>query len=135
MSTPPTDIGPLGRARVLDEEIAAVVRFKEGAAAEAIAALRKAAAFEETLPFEFGPPFIDKPAYELLGELLLENNQPAEARAAFERALSRTPERTAALTGLMAAAAKLGDTRKEAEVRTRLQKIWHRADRRPTSVQ
>jgi uncharacterized protein HemY len=70
-----------------------------------------------------------------LGELLLENNQPAEARAAFEKALSRTPERTAALTGLMAAAAKLGDTRKEAEVRTRLQKIWHRADRRPTSVQ
>jgi hypothetical protein len=50
MSTPPTDIGPLGRARVLDEEIAAMVRFKEGAAAEAIAALRKAAAFEETLP-------------------------------------------------------------------------------------
>lgn len=26
------------------------------------------ATFEETLPFEFGPPFLDKPAYELLGE-------------------------------------------------------------------
>lgn len=133
MSMPAGDVGPLGRARILDEEIAAMLRFAEGSADEAIAMLRKTAAFEETLPFEFGPPFIDKPTYELLGELLLAHNQPAAARAAFEKALSRTPERTAALSGLMIAAAKSGDVRKEAEVRARLDKIRHRADRRPVT--
>ena len=85
---------------------------------------------EDTLPFEFGPPFIDKPAYELLGELLLASGQPKEARTAFEKALGRTPERTAALVGLMKAAAQMGDRKKEDEIKARLQAIWHRADRK-----
>lgn len=134
MTMPPPDAGSLGRLRVLTDEIAAMIRLKEGAAAEAVATLRSSAALEETLPFEFGPPFIDKPAYELLGEALLESNQPREARAAFEKALSRTPDRTAALVGLMTAAARMGDRQKETEIRSRLQAIWHRADRKPTSV-
>ena len=79
---------------ILHDEIVAMIRHKEGAGREAIDLLRAAAALEDTLPFEFGPPFIDKPAYELLGEILLESDQPKEARAAFENALGRTPERT-----------------------------------------
>ena len=64
------------------------------------------AAFEETLPFEFGPPFIDKPHTSCSVKSLLEANQPQEARAPHSRkALARTPERTAALVGLMKAAA------------------------------
>ena len=117
------DAGALGRIRILHDEIAAMIRHKEGASAEAIDLLRKAAAAEDALPFEFGPPFIDKPAYELLGEILLEAGQPKEARAAFERALARTPERTQALDGLMKAAAQSGDRAKEAEIRARLQAI------------
>ena len=132
MNMPPADAGNLGRLKILHDEIVAMIRQREGAAGEAITMLRAAAAFEETLPFEFGPPFIDKPAYELLGELLLDSNQPKEARAAFEKALSRTPERTAALVGLMKAAAQLGDRKKEAEIRSRLESIWHGADRKPT---
>ena len=126
MSMPSPDAGTLGRIRILHDEIAAMIRHKEGASAEAIDLLRKAAAFEDTLPFEFGPPFIDKPSYELLGEILLEANHPREARAAFERALARTPERTQALSGLMKAAAESGDRAKEAEVHARLQAIWHK---------
>jgi tetratricopeptide (TPR) repeat protein len=131
MAPPPAyDPGALGRVRILHDEIVALLKHKSGATADAIALLRSAAALEDTLPFEFGPPFIDKPAYELLGELLLEANQPKDARAAFEKALSRTPERTQALTGLMKAAAQSGDSKKEAEIRARLQAIWHKADRR-----
>ena len=96
--------------------------------------LRAAAAEEDRLPFEFGPPFIDKPSYELLGETLLAMNQPKDARVAFEKALARTPERTASLTGLMKAAAAAGDAKKEAEVKARLQAIWHRADRKSTEL-
>ena len=124
------DAGALGRVRILHDEIAALLKHKDGASQEAVTLLRSAAALEDTLPFEFGPPFIDKPAYELLGEVLLEMKQPKDARAAFEKALSRTPERTQALTGLMKAAAQSGDAKKEAEIRARLQAIWHKADRR-----
>jgi tetratricopeptide (TPR) repeat protein len=124
------DAGAIGRVRILHDEIAALLKHKEGASKEAVTMLRSAAALEDTLPFEFGPPFIDKPAYELLGEVLLEMNQPKDARTAFEKALARTPERTQALTGLMKAAAQSGDSKKEAEIRARLQAIWHRADKR-----
>jgi len=135
MNMPPPDAGSLGRLKILHDEIVAMIRHKEGAHREAIDLLRAAAALEDTLPFEFGPPFIDKPAYELLGEVLLEANQPKEARAAFEKALSRTPERTVALVGLMKSAAQTGDRTKEAEIKSRLQAIWHRADRKPTDMQ
>jgi tetratricopeptide (TPR) repeat protein len=134
MNMPPPDAGSLGRLSVLHDEVAAMIQHKEGASAKAIDLLRAAAKLEDTLPFEFGPPFIDKPAYELLGEILLESGQPKEARAAFERALARTPERTASLAGLMKAAGLTGDRRKEAEIKARLQSIWRRADRKVTDV-
>jgi hypothetical protein len=127
--SPSPDPGALVRIRILHDEIAAMIRHKEGASAEAIDLLRKAAALEDALPFEFGPPFIDKPAYELLGEILLEAGQPKE-RAAFERAPARTPERTQALGGLMKAAAESGDRAKETEIRARLQAIGVFADAR-----
>ena len=65
--------------------------------------LRQAVALEETLPIAFGPPTIDKPTYELLGEFLLRRGRKDEARAAFERALARTPGRRLPLAGLSAA--------------------------------
>jgi tetratricopeptide (TPR) repeat protein len=130
MSARPVDPAALGRLRILCDEIVALIRDKEGATGEAIKLLQAAAAFEETLPFEFGPPSIDKPAYELLGELLLAANRPTDARAAFEKALARTPERTAALAGLMKAAGASGDARKAAELKARLQAIWQGADRK-----
>ena len=37
---------------------------------EALALLRTAAASERAMPFEFGPPFVQKPTYELLAEQL-----------------------------------------------------------------
>ena len=135
MNMPVPDAGSLGRLKILQDEITAMLRFKEGAQREALDLVRAAATLEETLPFEFGPPFIDKPAYELLGEMLLESNQPAEARVAFEKALSRTPERTTALVGLMKAASRTGDQKKESEIKSRLDTIWRRADSKRTEVQ
>ena len=134
MNMPAQDASSAGRVKILHDEIVALIRHREGATREAVDLLRAAAALEETLPFEFGPPFIDKPAYELLGDVLLESGQAQDARAAFEKALSRTPERTAALVGLMKAAAQAGDRKKEAEIKARLQAIWHRADRRNTTL-
>ena len=101
--TPPNDgvaIATLGWANVLEQQLSALIQLADGAAAPAIAKLREAAATEDTLPYEFGPPFIDKPSYELLGEALLAANQRDEARAAFQKALARTPGRATSLRGL-----------------------------------
>ena len=118
-----------GRIEVLEQQLAATIQEAQGQARQAVEALRAAATTEENLPFEFGPPFIEKPSYELMGEVLLRMNNAKDARAAFEKALARTPGRTTALAGLMHAAEKLGDGQKAAEIRARLQAIWHRADR------
>jgi tetratricopeptide (TPR) repeat protein len=118
-------------ARILEGQLEALLQAAEGRNASAADAMRALSSAEDQQPYEFGPPAIDKPSYELLGETLLAMDRPAEARAAFERALARTPERTAALRGLMLAAAKSGDERKATEIRARLKSIWHLADEVP----
>ena len=107
-------------ARILETQLAAVAKGLAGS----IPVLQEIAIAEEKLPIEFGPPAVDKPSYELLGEALLAANRPREALAAFEKALARTPERTASLVGLMQAAEKLGDAKKAAASRAKLQAIW-----------
>lgn len=67
--------------------------------------LRQAVSLEETLPVAFGPPTIDKPTHELLGEFLLRHDRKDEARAEFEKALARTPGRRLAEQGFAAASA------------------------------
>src|SRR6266545_4576774 len=84
-----------------------VALFAEGFAALALA--REAAAAEDAMTFEVGPPSVVKPAHELLGEMLLKVGDAAEARAEFERSLAHTPQRSLSLLGLARAAAKSGD--------------------------
>jgi hypothetical protein len=95
------------RATILEQELEALQARARGDLEGGISILRDAAAEEEKIPLMFGPPFIDKPTLELLGELLLEAKRPAEARDAFERALVRTPGRVAATRGLAEAEAAL----------------------------
>jgi hypothetical protein len=59
--------------------------------------LRQAVALEETLPIAFGPPTIDKPTHELLGEFLLRRGRKADANSEFDLALKRTPGRRSPL--------------------------------------
>ena len=64
---------------------------------------------EEALPFAFGPPGIPKPSHELLGDLLLKNKNPGDARGAFTASLARAPRRAQSLLGLIEAQVALGD--------------------------
>jgi cytochrome c-type biogenesis protein CcmH/NrfG len=70
-----------------------------------------------------------------LGEALLQHGEAKLALDAFERALARTPDRPAALLGLMRAAEQTGDARKAATAKSKLRIIWHRADRVPIDLQ
>lgn len=118
-----------GTAEMMERELRAVLLFKSGAASEAREEVRRAAAIEEALPHEYGPPPSAKPPRELLGEMLLELAQPEEARREFERALERTPRRSLALLGLARAASALGDTEGAVRAYSELSAMWERADR------
>jgi tetratricopeptide (TPR) repeat protein len=86
-------------------EARALFAEQEGDLAGAEKLLRQAVGLEETLPIAFGPPTIDKPSHELLGEFLLRHDRDDEAQTEFEQALARTPGRRLAEQGLAAAAA------------------------------
>jgi len=88
------------RMAIIIQEVDALQMASAGRREEALAELRKAAAAEQSLPFEFGPPFIEKPTLELLGDQLLAMKRRGEAAEAYRAALARTPGRVAAAEGL-----------------------------------
>src|SRR5712692_5894779 len=75
------------------EQLHALLTAAEGKRDDAVKDLQRIAAKEHQLPLEFGPPTIEKPSDELLGEMLLQLNRPSEARDAFQAALARAPGR------------------------------------------
>ncbi len=129
-----TDVGYRRRAEVLEGELRALLLAAEGHGDEAVELLRQVVAIVESLPAAFGPPLVDKPSGELLGEMLLDLGLAEEACSAFEAALARTPQRTAALLGLSRAASRAGDETKAAEAQAQLRQIWRRADRLPAEM-
>jgi len=102
-------------------QLEALLLFLQGKQQEAAQALQKTAAEENAMAFEFGPPMIDKPTYELLGEVLLSLKQPAEASTALKNALSRTPGRTNTLRLLAEAQTSTGDTVAAARTKAKLE--------------
>jgi tetratricopeptide (TPR) repeat protein len=88
------------RAAVLEGEIRALTLLAGDRPEDGVAELRATAASEVAMPVEFGPPFVDEPTYELLGDVLLELGRRAEAASAYESALKAAPNRAAAVKGL-----------------------------------
>jgi tetratricopeptide (TPR) repeat protein len=83
----------------------AVVALAEGRSDQGLALLRKAAEAEAALPPPFGPPQLQKPSYELLGDELLALGRRAEAAEAYRHALAAAPNRRLSVAGLKAATA------------------------------
>ena len=90
----------LAFAGVLATSLRGAEAHAAGRTGEAIDFLRRAAAREESLPAEFGPPLVVKPSHELLGEVLLAAGRRDEAVTAFRRALELAPGRRLSLRGL-----------------------------------
>lgn len=107
-------------------ELEALEQDAAGDFGRAIATAREAATAESAMSFEFGPPVVVKPAYELLGELLLVARRPAEALTAFEASLARAPGRAASLSGMMRSA----DRRESRGEVREAEKAWERYHRR-----
>lgn len=81
----------------------------QGEPDRARALLSEAAALEAATPKHAVTPGPTLPAEEQLGDLLMQQQRPAEARAAYERALKVYPERFNSLLGAARAAASSGD--------------------------
>ena len=91
------------RAEVMAKEADALQFIVSGKSAEALPILEAAAKVESTIPLEFGPPVVPKPAAELLGEQLVATGRAADAAAAYRTVLERAPGRTLAVAGLQMA--------------------------------
>jgi len=93
---------------IMADEVASAALLARGQKADAVRLAKQAADIESTLAAPSGPPEPIKPALEFYGETLLDAGRPAEAAAAFQQQLLRTPKRTPSLDGLARATGKSG---------------------------
>jgi tetratricopeptide (TPR) repeat protein len=101
-----------GQVEIQRREAAGMLAFAQGKKDEALELLRSAADMEDASDKHPVTPGPVKPARELLGEFLLTVGKPAEALAAFESTLERSPNRFNALYGAATAAQTAGQREK-----------------------
>lgn len=94
---------------VLRLELNAWLAQAEGHNAAALAFMREAADLEGATPKHPVTPAPTLPAGEQLGDLLLEQQQPAQALEAYQRSLERYPRRFNSIHGAAMAAIAVGD--------------------------
>ena len=99
------------RAGIVVQQVDALLLLAEGKKDEGIALLEKAAAAEQAMSFDFGPPVIEKPTLELLADQLLLQGRRDEAERAYRAALERTPGRLTAVEGLRRASSSQAASR------------------------
>jgi tetratricopeptide (TPR) repeat protein len=105
------------------------VTLAEGRQAEALTLMREAADLEDATEKAAVTPGPIKPARELLGEMLLQLERPADALAEFDIAMKKEPNRFRALYGAAQAASEAGQQKKAASYYAALIKICSKADR------
>ena len=110
------------------EITAAWLSFAEGRREEALQQMRSAAEHEDKTDKNNVTPGVIVPARELLGEMLLELKQPAQAMVEFEATLRTAPDRFNALSGVARAAKLSGDNEKAKTYYARLLTICAHAD-------
>lgn len=90
--------------------------------------MRAAADLEDRTQLASVTPGPLAPAREMLGEMLLEHDQPVEALAAFDASLVQAPNRFWSLYGAAKAASRAGDPTKAFAYFQKLSIIAARAD-------
>ncbi len=118
-----------GQVEIQRRAALAWLTLADGKPAEALTLMREAANMEDATEKSVVTPGPLKPARELLGEMLLELKQPAEALAAFEATLGKEPGRFRAVYGAARAALVAGDRAKASTYYASLLQIAKAADR------
>ena len=109
-------------------EASAWLALVDGRSADAVAGQRAAADMEDRTEKSAVTPGPLAPARELLGEMLLQLNQPGDALKEFEATLKKEPNRFRAVYGAAKAAALAGNRAQARAYYGQLLKICERAD-------
>lgn len=117
----------LGLAEVMEMELRALEAGSRQDQKMAESFLRKAVEVQEATSYDYGPPAVVYPAYELYADWLLDRERYEEAIVQYDYALERGPKRMRALKGKMQAAQVLGRTEAAAEIQAILDDIARRA--------
>jgi tetratricopeptide (TPR) repeat protein len=117
------------------ESAEAWITLAEGKSEEALRQMRAAADHEDGTDKHNVTPGVILPARELLGEMLLELKQPAQAVVEFEATLRTAPNRFNALSGAARAAKLSGDNEKAKTYFATLLGICDHADGNRTELQ
>ena len=124
----PADLLYLQRLAVMELELQAAREYARGESAQAARLAGEAAQLEGEMPFSFGPPFVDLPAAEYLGDVLMQSRKYADAVTAYELQLQRTRQKSRSLFGLATAFEGLGKEADAAYTQAKLDRIWSGAD-------
>ncbi len=117
------------QVEIQSQEVSAWLAFAEGDRSTALTAMRAAAEQEDLTEKNAITPGPLAPARELLGELLLELKQPAEALKEFEATLVKEPNRFRSLYGAAHAAMQAGDHQTGQRYFNELLKVAEQADK------
>ena len=108
--------------------IAGWIALAQGKPDDALKFMRAAADLEDKNEKDIVTPGRVVPARELLGEMLLELKQPAQALKEFEASHLREPNRFRGYSGAARAAEAAGDRRKAADYYTKLTELAKKGD-------
>lgn len=117
--------------RMLRLELGAWLAHLGGADDSSISQMQQAIALEVSTPKHAVTPAPTLPAYELLGDLHMEQNRPADALVAYRRSLDLYPRRFNSLLGEARAAVALGDSVSAAAAYRALLDVARPSSRRP----
>jgi hypothetical protein len=111
------------------------IALAQGAQDDALKSMRASADLEDSMEKHIVTPGPVVPARELLGEMLLEAKQPAEALKAFEASSEREPNRYRGVYGAAQAAARSGDRDKARIYYAKFVALTEKADRARPELQ
>ncbi len=117
--------------RMLRLELGAWIAHVAGDEDSSISQMQQAAALEVSTPKHAVTPAPTLPAYELLGDLHMEQKRPADALAAYRRSLELYPRRFNSLLGEARAARALGDSAAARAAYQAVVDVARRTSRRP----
>jgi len=124
-----------GQVEVQRLSAQAWVELAQGKPEAALALMRQAADMQDASEKATVTPGYVGPARELLGEMLLELNQPAQALKEFEVSARHDPNRFRGIYGMALAAAQSGDAAKARAYYAKLFELAGKGDARPEMQQ
>lgn len=116
--------------RLLRLELSAWISHAEGHEDSSVTLMQAAGALESSTPKHAVTPGPTLPAYELLGDLFMEQRRPADAIGAYRRSLELYPRRFNSLLGEARAARAMGDGAAAAAAYRALLEVARRGTRR-----